>query len=155
MLQVDNSPRGGRPSDNLLDDEFYRDILRRATDGEFLAIIAAPPCSTYSVSRFFPCVDCPDGGPPPVRDRHHVDGLEDVPAKHRRELKRANRLTRRTAYILGAAAGAGTEFLLENPADHGDESDPSMFIDARHAPIWVVPIVIELQKLTSTQHLHS
>ncbi len=47
----------------------FNDILRRARLGEFLAIFAAPPCSTFSVSRYFVGDNSDDDGPPPVRSR--------------------------------------------------------------------------------------
>ena len=37
---------------------------------------------------------------------------------------------------LGAAAQCGTQFIIENPADRGDPSDDTLFIDERHGPIY-------------------
>eukprot|EP00965_Chrysotila_dentata_P053927 1789555-Pleurochrysis_carterae.AAC.1 len=80
-LEVDcvdsDSEHGGGESHNLLRDSVYKPLLERCAAGHYAAIIASPPCSTFSVSRFFssPCSE--DGGPPPVRDREHVLGLPD------------------------------------------------------------------------------
>ena len=124
-----------------MNDAFYHSLLVCATAGEFLAIVAAPPCSTFSISRFIHSDSSVDGGPAPVRDRLHIEGLPNVAPQHQRELRRANRLTRRMAYILGAAAQCGTQFIIENPADRGDPSDDTLFIDERHGPIWHFPVI--------------
>jgi len=139
---VDNdTSNGGGSDDDIQNDAFYHSLLVRATAGEFLAIVAAPPCSTFSISRFIHSDSSHDGGPAPVRDRSHIEGLPDVAPQHRRELRRANRLTRRMAYILGAAAQCGTQFIIENPADRGDPSDDTLFIDERHGPLWLFPVI--------------
>ena len=76
---------GGGTRGDILFDEVYRPLLERATNGEFLAIIAAPPCSTFSISRFMHSSASPDGGPPVVRTREHIDGLPSPPPGHARE----------------------------------------------------------------------
>lgn len=56
---------------DLLNDSFFTELFRKAKDGHFLAIFAAPPCITYSVARYFQ----PKGtktGAPPVRSRTHI-----------------------------------------------------------------------------------
>ena len=54
-VMVDNDgENGGDAADDLSNDQFYHDLLERAHDGEFLAVVAAPPCSTFSVARLFP-----------------------------------------------------------------------------------------------------
>lgn len=81
-VMVDNDQsRGGDANHNMLNDQFYRELFNRVKSGEFCAILAAPPCSTFSVSRFFKKSDAP----PIVRDRDHIYGLPDVPEAHRRE----------------------------------------------------------------------
>eukprot|EP00965_Chrysotila_dentata_P072026 2379333-Pleurochrysis_carterae.AAC.1 len=52
-------------------------------------------------------------------------GLTDVPPQHARELAQANLLVHRTASPLRAARDAGSEYLLEHPADRGSRSPPS------------------------------
>eukprot|EP00966_Prymnesium_polylepis_P166316 3844418-Prymnesium_polylepis.1 len=76
--------------------------------GEFLCILAAPPCTTFSVSRFFRSDDSADGGPPPVRTRAQITGVHKVPKGHQRELDNANEIVRRMAILLHVARGAGT-----------------------------------------------
>ena len=45
------------------------------------AIIAAPPCSTFSISRFFESSSA-DGGPPSVRTRTKIEGCSFLPSRH-------------------------------------------------------------------------
>eukprot|EP00965_Chrysotila_dentata_P234142 6200005-Pleurochrysis_carterae.AAC.2 len=135
---IDNHPdHGGGKQHDLLVDSVYCRLLERCSAGAYAAIIASPPCSTFSVSRFFKA-DVPDGGPPPVRDRDHIMGLPDVPPTHQRELQQANLLVERTASLLRAGRDAGSEYLLEHPADRGHIASP-LFLHARHAPIWILP----------------
>eukprot|EP00965_Chrysotila_dentata_P130889 4327297-Pleurochrysis_carterae.AAC.1 len=74
---IDNHPEhGGGERHDLLLDSVYSRLLERCTSGVYAAVVASPPCSTFSVSRFF-TANVPDGGPPPVRDREHISGLPD------------------------------------------------------------------------------
>eukprot|EP00965_Chrysotila_dentata_P093502 3089080-Pleurochrysis_carterae.AAC.1 len=51
-LTADNvnhdSTRGGGASHNLLTDSVYERLLQRRADGYYSAVIASPPCSTFS-----------------------------------------------------------------------------------------------------------
>ena len=78
VVMLDNDAKHGGVADDITKDKVYDDLLRRCRIGEFLAVLAAPPCSTFSVSRFFAASDSDDGGPPPVRDAEHIYGLPDV-----------------------------------------------------------------------------
>ena len=152
VLAIDNCPQtGGGSRDDILRDDLYADLLRRAQRGEFLAVFAAPPCSTFSIARFLSSTSSNDGGPPPVRyrSRGQVSGRLDCPAAHRRELREANTLVQRMCAILRAAADAGSEFAIENPADHGDPSHPAIFVHPEHAPLWLMPDVLSLGRHAS------
>eukprot|EP00965_Chrysotila_dentata_P012836 424080-Pleurochrysis_carterae.AAC.1 len=72
-----------------------------------MAVFASPPCSSFSVSRFFTSESSSDGGPPPVRDREHILGLPHVPPEHAREVAESNKIIRRTAALLRATHDAG------------------------------------------------
>ena len=143
VVPVDNDPTLGDKSHDVLIDTFYSDLLRRAQRGEFLAVRAAPPCSTFSVARFRHIA----GGPPVVRRRppDQVAQALNCPAKNRSEVRKLNELVNRTINILRAAHNAGSEFGIESPADHGDTNQPGLFVDADHAPLWVVPEIIALK----------
>ena len=149
---IDNMPcDGGGPDHDITNDEFYARLQQRVVSGEFFAVIAAPPCSTFSVSRFFEAKSAKGGGPPPVRVRSHVLGRPDVDPKHARELSVANQVVERTCVLLDLARQAGAEFLVENPADRGDGRQSDLFITAEHAPIWLMPSVQSLAGRASTR----
>ena len=143
VVPVDNDPMLGDKSHDVLVDTFYSDLLRRAQRGEFLAAWAAPPCSTFSVARFRRMA----GGPLVVRRRppDQMAQALDCPPKNRSEVRKSNELDNRTINILRAAHGAGSEFGIESPADHGDTDQLDLFVDADHAPLWVVPEIIALK----------
>ena len=68
---VDNSANGGDKNDDLRSKSIFESLLQRCHKGEFFAVFAAPPCSTFSVARFFKAVNAPS----PVRDRENINGL--------------------------------------------------------------------------------
>ena len=49
---VDNSADGGGPKDDIRVDSYYESLLQRCHSDDFLAIVAAPPCSIFSVALF-------------------------------------------------------------------------------------------------------
>ena len=141
---IDNDvATGGGPGDDVLNDKRFADLYQRVAAGEFLAVFAAPPCSTFSVSRFMPPRNG-ESGPPVVRKRKEIRGVKDVPRGHVRELGHANRIVARTTAILHAAASSGAEFILENPADRGDPAVPHLFEFPDHGPIWLMDEVLSL-----------
>ena len=146
---IDSGIKGGGGEHDILNDALFIQLHDRIRDGYYFAIFAAPPCSTYSVARFFRGDD--NDGPPIVRTRHAILGVEDVPKGHRRELHRANEVTRRTAVLLTAAYRSGSEFIIENPADRGDPSHPWLFQVADHGPIWLDPHLKSLKAACSVE----
>ena len=147
-VMMDNHPvDGGGESENLLNATVYNSILNRAKAGEFLAIFAAPPCSSFSISRH---IKPRDGsvGPEPLRLRGNPHGITNLTGARRRELVEANMLVQRTVAIIAAGNDAGTQYILENPSDRGILSDGDLFIDEQHAPLWVYPPVVALRKAT-------
>ena len=111
---------GGGADGDILNDDVHNRLLQRVSRGEFLAILAAPPCTTFSVTRHFAADGSKDDGPPVVRDRANIRGLPNVTAKHLRELRQANAVVARMTALLTAAFAAGTQYVIENPADRGD-----------------------------------
>ena len=122
---------GGDPADDVLNNDVFERLLRRVQRGEFLAVFAAPPCSTFSISRFTRSDDAADGGPPVIRLRSggQIMGASNCPPNHRRELRKANELVRRTCAVLRAAVDVGSEICMENPADRGDPQLPHLFLN--------------------------
>ena len=131
--------------EDILDDKVFAPLLARVRAAEFLAIIAAPPCSTFSIARF---ITAKDGrGAPRVRTRQHIRGLPRVSPKHLKELRNANAIVARTVSILSAAHSVGTQWILENPADRGDQSRPELWLHDEHGPIWEMPEMKALQRI--------
>eukprot|EP00965_Chrysotila_dentata_P027733 921908-Pleurochrysis_carterae.AAC.1 len=127
---VDNCTKdGGGHAHDILINSVYERLLQRCADGYYMAVFASPPCSSFSVSRFFKGENSVDGGPPPVRD---------LPPTHARELAESNEIIRRTAALLRTARDAGAEFILEHPADRGASNSP-VYLHGRHAPLWLMP----------------
>ena len=148
----DSDPNSGDgDAADITKDAVYDKLRERIVRGEYAVIIAAPPCSTFSISRFFKSATSPDGGPPPVRTRIEIMGCRFMPSKHRAELERANNVVARMCALLVLAHRAGTEFIIENPADRGDLTRPELFIDASHGPLWLMAAVCALTKLTSAK----
>eukprot|EP00965_Chrysotila_dentata_P048189 1598343-Pleurochrysis_carterae.AAC.1 len=112
-----------------------------------MAVFASPPCSTFSVSRFFTSASSADGGPPPVRNREHPLKLPNVPPQHARELSQSNEIVRRS--LVRAAHTAEAEFVLEHPADRGALSSP-ILLHRDHAPIWLLPDILALKADTGS-----
>ena len=147
---VDNNPKtGGGDKQDILNDAYYADLHERTKAGEFAAIFTAPPCSTFSISRFIGAKT--EAGAPIVRDRKHITGLPTVPAAHKKELRIANRIVRRTASLLEAAHQAGADFALENPSDRGNISEPCLYQEERHGPIFLMQEMIDLAILAKTK----
>jgi hypothetical protein len=149
---VDNdSKRGGDTTHDLLNDPFFYELLRRIRTGRYFAIFAAPPCSTFSVARHFSSPNGRDGGPAPVRTRAHPKGLPQLSPAQARELKRANEITTRMCALLAVAHENGVEFIVENPADRGDQSEPSLYLHADHGSLWVFPLMLSFIKRTGAR----
>ena len=97
--EFDNNPSPGDTPSDLSDDATYAALLRKVQAGTYFAIFASPPCSTFSISRFFRSATG-DGGPPIVRTRKEPKGIGNIPRRHLRELNAANLISLRTATIL-------------------------------------------------------
>ena len=132
MLVDNDEKKGGDATHNPLDDGFFENLRQRVAKGEFFAIFAAPPCSTFSISRFYKKANAP----PLVRDRFNIHGLPGVPAAHQKELADANALVARTCRLLSIGFNAGAQFILENPVDRGDRALPRAFLHENHGSIW-------------------
>ena len=151
VTMVDNDPAHGDPTHDFTSPAFYRTLRQRVASGEFFAIWAGPPCSTFSVSRFFKALQRRqrarggDGGPPPVRTRSHPQGLSPPPQGHEAELQNANAIIDLLCELLTVASDVGTQFVIEQPADRGDRSVPHTFLFADHAPLWIYPSVTKLR----------
>ena len=146
--ELDNSKKGGGYDGDLLNDTVYNTILGHALKGKYRAVYAAPPCSTFSVARFFPGPEPNNYGPPVIRTKSHVMGIPDIPPQHKEELRKANLLVARCAAIVTAIADNHGSFLIENPAGRGSLDQPDTY-DPRfkdHAPLWLMPDILKIQQ---------
>eukprot|EP00966_Prymnesium_polylepis_P218085 5047469-Prymnesium_polylepis.1 len=48
------------------------------------------------------------------------------------------------AILLHVARGAGTEFVIENPADRGNRASKDLLITDDHGPLWLMPDLVTL-----------
>ena len=148
---VDSCPdHGGGASHDLLSDSVYRRLLDKIRAGEYFAILAAPPCSTFSVARHYGGVNAPR----PLRNRLNILGLPGLSAPETKQLNDANALVIRTCALLAEATRVGCQWIIENPVDRGDRSLPRAFSHTEHGSIWVMRHVIELAKLASADVVH-
>ena len=150
VVEVDNSVQhGGGHANDLLNDNFFSQLLEDCREGKFRAVFAAPPCSTFSVSRFFDYdgPDHSDRGPLPIRDRNNILGLPNLNDKQQTELRKANSIVSRCVAIMEAVAESGGSYICENPSDRGDPKQPVTYMPAlkHHGPIWLMPEMIQLQ----------
>ena len=142
---------GGGASADITNDEVYAALRERIVRGHYAVILAAPPCSTFSISRFFESASSTDGGPPIVRTRSEIEGCRFIPPAHRAELDRANDIVGRMAALLLLAHHAGTQFIVENPADRGDLTKPKLYLHRDHGPLWLMPAMLHLADKTSAK----
>jgi len=150
-VMVDNDPGDkAETREDLLSDEVYANLLNRARGGEFLAIIAAPPCNTFSIARFI-TPKSGDSGPKPLRTRESIEGIPDLSDANQRKLRDANVLVRRTCAILLAGFMVGTQFMIENPSDRGNQKESDIFLHEDHGPVWLMPAVIALLRVTGSK----
>ena len=148
VTTIDNDPVHGDEADDLLDDACFERLQQQVSAGCFSVIFAAPPCSTFSVSRHFEARRSRrgDSGPPPVRVRSQPGGLTPPPDGHADELSRANEIVTRLCSLLSRAHDCGAAIVIENPADRGDPSRAHLFLRSEHAPLWIHPTFIALQR---------
>lgn len=94
-------------------------------------LVAAPPCSTDSISSR--AISHPNSRP----NTTNGDPRRTNPRTHTRNTRRLSPNTHRTAVLLEAASRSGADFLIENPADRGDPSRPWLFHYPEHSPVWL------------------
>ena len=127
---------------DLSKEEVMKSILVAVTSGFFHAIVAGPPCATWSKARYNRLCS----GPRPLRSRREPWGRTDITmsAAERRQVTLASTLLTNTLRIMAAISKIGGKFILEHPRDPGHDPYPS---------IWELPEVRELQKASQGQLL--
>ena len=100
------------PHCNIADDFIWDPLLTRIEAGEFSALIAAPPCGTFSRVRRLP------GGPPPLRGRVGADryGLKGLRPQDAETVRVHNLLAIRTAQAAQTMIRQRRIVVVEQPA---------------------------------------
>ena len=89
------------PSLNILDDTLFEQLLQLVHSGVFGAIWSVPPCRLYSTLRK------KDGGPPPLRSIHHLNGLPDFTPRQLQQVQESQEIHRRSAILCTAVFQQG------------------------------------------------
>ncbi|CAE7645183.1 unnamed protein product [Symbiodinium necroappetens] len=94
---------------DLLDGDFFEQLLLLARMGAIGFLHVGLPCSTFSQARQRP------GGPRPLRSRLMPLGLEHRSAAEEDQLFAANELLNRSLLLMHSVINSGGDFSLENP----------------------------------------
>ena len=102
---------------NLADDSIWDPIFKRLSAGEFAAVFAAPPCSTFSRLRSIP------GGPRVLRGISGADcyGLASLPNELKELVRLHNLLAIRASKAFAVMAALGRIAAIEQPAQRPRE----------------------------------
>ena len=100
---------------NLLSPRRRKQYLRKVKGGNYFAVVASPPCGTFSRSRWRP------GGPKPLRLQHCPRGFPWLSGLHKASVRQANALVDFSADCLRAQfmVDSSRTGLLEHPEDLG------------------------------------
>ena len=132
-------------------DELFEELMIAAYSGEFCALIAAPPCGTFSVARLPMRPDASaQAGPGQLRGRSssYITGLPGLGDGAADAVRVANTLVCRTVRLAIAIYRSGGVFIIENPVDRGDVTT-SFFRQfwAEHASMWLMPEIVNLREV--------
>ena len=140
------------PRYDLLDDSTYHSLLATARRGAFRWVVAGIPCETYSVARWRRDADSTAR---PLRGRSEEDilGLGGLSEAEQADLDRANLLASRACWLCREVQLAGGVYVIENPVDRGEGDFSGPYWPSDHAPLWLMPCVLELQRVTGGEKL--
>jgi hypothetical protein len=121
---------------DLLSVPLVQSLVGRILKGEFQAVVASPPCSSWSRLQW-----ANDLGPRPVRSWGHPLGFPWLSKEDRVRAETGNDLLQVAIDMMTACAKAGALGVLEHPEDLG------VTPMGRPASIWQLPDVRELGKV--------
>ena len=81
------------PTFDILDEKQFENLLQLVRSGVVGAIWSAPPCRLYST------LQKEDGGPPPLRSLHHLDGLPDTTPQQLQQVQESREILRRSSIL--------------------------------------------------------
>ena len=103
---------------NFLRPQVREQVLRTISSGEVDAIVASPPCSTFSRARW-----ANRQGPKPLRSARFPRGFARLKAKDRQKTEEANTLVDFAVEALTEIVKRGGLALLEHPEDLGKRTE--------------------------------
>ena len=83
-------------SGDVLRPAVQKRLLKMVSGGSCVGIMAAPPCTTFSLAR-----------QPPVRDKQNLYGKKDLGEKERAQVQQANQIVAFTFRLLETASRFG------------------------------------------------
>lgn len=113
--------------------------LLKAVEARLFDIVwLGTPCASFSVLKT-------DGAQPQLRTRSEPAGVHPMPADWAAYVAKHNALVGLSVAFARMARAVGATYVIENPADRGDDSS-SLFSDEfrEHAPLWLMPSVQDL-----------
>lgn len=116
-------------------------LIELAEEGLIDFWLGGPPCSTVARSRH---VYLP-GGPRPLRFRWALWGRPDLRPHELERVKEANTLWLNFLAMAEAVAARGGGYLMEHPADPGQDPYPS---------IWITDEVLEMERRVNGRRVH-
>lgn len=135
---------------NLLDAANQAFWIRAALSGKIFAVVAGPPCETWSISRWRWLRD--GTGPRPVRSTNciwtTIWGIAILKLRELKQVSTGNRLLHFALVMMVAQAATGGMGFLEHP----EEPDPQP--EGLPPSIWKLPIVQILRRHSSFSLLH-
>ena len=115
-------------------------FCRAIQQGYLHAVIAGPPCETWSVAR-----EANEEGPRKLRDAQHLSGLDALTSRELAQIEVGNTLLGASLRLLTEAALSNAFFLLEHPdiAEYRPNS----------ASIWKIPLVELLARFDNVKQI--
>ena len=109
--------------------------------GEYDAVFFGTPCASVSILHR-----------PQLRGRHHPRGLPGVPPQWQLYLAKHNALIAWTGSLIVLCDELSVAWMLENPADRGQEGSAAFWAAHRdHAPMWVQPAIVAAEAATGAR----
>ena len=110
--------------------QFWLALIRQR---RVLAVVAGPPCETWSAVR---AVALPDStaSPRPLRSAEHLWGLAGLTAIEQKQVEVGNMLLRFTIACMYTALAVGTTVLMEHPAPRQRVRTKSSEVSSWHLP---------------------
>ena len=147
VREIDVEQGGG--GHDLCDDAVFEVLLAQVRRGEFGAVVAGIPCSTFSVARLRP------GPARPLRGRRgQTLGLPGLTSSETWRVHEANVLAARAAALCEEVAIVGGDFVVENPIDRGDPGLRWVYSEPDHCPLWQLPVMQRLERVAAGKRIH-